>query len=763
MAKLRIGVLMGGISVEREVSFNSGRTVCDHIDTSRYEIVPLLQTKDGKLYQIPWYFLHRGKTTDFEHRLAQEAVALTWDDLKKIIDFAFIAMHGRYAEDGLLQGLLEVLGIPYLGSGVLASALCMDKITQRVFLQQAGIQTPRSVALYEVDQLSKSADFSAYLIDRMHEHQLGFPCVVKPHAEGSSIGVRVVYEAESLGQAVCAAAVSSKERYQPVIIEEKLVGMEFAMIVLTNYKTGELVPLPPTEVVLEDQTDIFDYNQKYMPGRAHKFTPARADAAVIERIQRTVMATVSALGITTLARVDGFVTDDNRIVIVDPNTFSGLAPSSFFFRQAAELGMTHAQVINYLIETELYAYGMLSDDEDSRQIAKTHDNSGAPGVPKIRVVVLMGGDSNEREISLESGRNVTYKLSPALYEVVPIFVSPLMELFYITQSQLVLNSTAEIINSLKPEAQIQWANLPSIADFVFIALHGGRGENGSVQGMLEMLRLPYNGSGVLTSALCMDKYKTNQFLKAHGFEVPQGILISLTQWEKSPQIVVEQIVGILKFPIIVKPHDDGCSILVQQALDKPGLMRAVENIFKTGKMSILAEEFLASMELTVGVLGNTVLQILPPTKVVRLEAVLSMEEKFLPGAGENITPAPLSALATIDVQETVRRAYQALGCKGYARIDCFYQSAAESPTGHDRVIVLEVNTLPGLTPATCIFHQAAEVGMRPMDFLKVIIDFGLYEHRNFYEDSLVLIKDTQLSEKHSEVGNHYGFMYDQTV
>lgn len=750
MAKLRIGVLMGGLSVEREVSFNSGRTVCDHIDTSRYEIVPLLQTKDGKLYQIPWYFLHRGKTTDFEHRLAQEAVALTWDDLKKIIDFAFIAMHGRYAEDGLLQGLLEVLGIPYLGSGVLASALCMDKITQRVFLQQAGIQIPRSVALYEVDQLSKSADFSDYLIDRMHGQQLIFPCVVKPHAEGSSIGVRVVYEAESLGKAVCAAAVSGQHRYQPVIIEEKLVGMEFAMIVLTNYKTGELVPLMPTEVVLEDQMDIFDYNQKYMPGRAHKFTPARVDSAIIERIQQAVMATVTALGITTLARVDGFVTADNRIVIVDPNTFSGLAPSSFFFRQAAELGMTHAQVINHLIETELYAYGMLSDDEsNSGQISSVHDNNVIPGAPKMRVVVLMGGDSNEREISLESGRNVTYKLSPALYEVVPIFVSPLMELFHITQSQLVLNSTAEIINSLKPEARMQWADLPSIADFVFIALHGGRGENGSVQGMLEMLRLPYNGSGVLTSALCMDKFKTNQFLKAQGFEVPQGILISLTQWKKSPQVVMEQIEEVLKFPIIVKPHDDGCSILVQQALDKPGLIRAVENIFKTGKMSILVEEFLASMELTVGILGNTVLQILPPTKVVRLEAVLSMEEKFLPGAGENITPAPLPVLAIIDVQEAVQRAYLALGCKGYARIDCFYQSAAESPTGQDRVIILEVNTLPGLTPATCIFHQAAEVGMRPMDFLKVIIDFGLREHRNFYEDSFVLTKDTQLSEKRS--------------
>ena len=134
MSKLRVGVIMGGRGNEREVSFNSGRTVCDHLDSFRYTIVPLFQRSNGQLYILPWRFLHRGKTTDFEHRLATEAQAVTWDSLKELIDFMYIAMHGRFGEDGTVQGFLEVLRIPYLGSKVMASALGMNKVFQKQIL-----------------------------------------------------------------------------------------------------------------------------------------------------------------------------------------------------------------------------------------------------------------------------------------------------------------------------------------------------------------------------------------------------------------------------------------------------------------------------------------------------------------------------------------------------------------------------------------------------------------------------------------------------
>ena len=150
-------------------------------------------------------------------------------------------------------------------------------------------------------------------------------------------------------------------------------------------------------------------------------------------------------------------------------------------------------------------------------------------------------------------------------------------------------------------------------------------------------------------------------------------------------------------------------------------------IFKNKKHA-LVEEFLTGMELTVGVFGNDTVTVLPPSQTVVHQDVLSMQEKFLPGAGENQTPAPLSKQATQFVQKTIHDVYKAIGCTGYARIDCFYQSAKVSPTKKERVTIIEINTLPAMTPATCIFHQAAEIGIRPMEFIDRIINLGLEKH-----------------------------------
>ena len=110
---LKVGVLMGGMSIEREVSFNSGRTICDHLDADLFKVIPLFQTEQGKLYILPWTFLYRGKIADFQARLTSQAQEVTWDELSSIVDFVYIAVHGKYGEDGRLQAMLELLKIPY--------------------------------------------------------------------------------------------------------------------------------------------------------------------------------------------------------------------------------------------------------------------------------------------------------------------------------------------------------------------------------------------------------------------------------------------------------------------------------------------------------------------------------------------------------------------------------------------------------------------------------------------------------------------------
>lgn len=348
----------------------------------------------------------------------------------------------------------------------------------------------------------------------------------------------------------------------------------------------------------------------------------------------------------------------------------------------------------------------------------------------LKLGLLFGGESHERETSLDSGRNVLYKLS-SVYPIIPLFVDQSFQLYHVDPKLLVCNSTQEIAEHVQETQRVAWADLPELVDFVFIALHGGKGENGALQGALELLGLPYNGSGVLTSALCMNKHKTNAFLSGHGFAVPHSYLLSKQTWlTTNPAEVVSTITTRLPFPLIIKPHDDGCSVYVFKATTAQELQAVLDRFFSTDKQYALIEECITGMELTAGVLGNQAAYALPPSYCVATRGILSIEEKFLPGAGENQTPAPLSAQAQAYVQKTMEQAYRTLGCQGYARIDCFYQAPDISPTGKDHVVILEVNTLPALTPATCLFHQAAELHIKPVELLESIIQLGLEQHRH---------------------------------
>lgn len=730
--KLKVGVFMGGLSIEREVSFNSGRTICDHLDTDKYEILPIFQTEVGTLYLLPWHFLHRGKIADFRNRLEHEAKTITWGELKQLVDFVYIAVHGRYAEDGTLQGMLDVLNIPYLGTKVLGSSLGMDKVMQKKLFKANNIGIARDITITQHELATLTQDS---LIAQLTAQGITLPVIVKPSHEGSSLGITCAHTPEELLPAITAAAHADPKKAQDVIVEEKIEGMEFVCVLLekvsnTNGKiTKEWMPLPLTQVIPEKNYDFFDYEQKYMPGRATKVTPAPCSAEETQKIIDSCIRASNLLDFTTLSRIDGFLAKDGRIILIDPNTLTGMAPATFLFHQAAELGMSHTDLINFLIENELVHYGlaaMASHQTKTEEIAMTDSKK------KIKVAVLLGGNTNERETSLETGRNICYKLSPQKYDVTPIFVDNNINLYKLSQKLLIKNSTREIAALLTPDMHVGWEQLPENYDFVFLGLHGGKGENGSIQGALEMLGSPYNGSGVLASALCMDKFRANNFLRTQGFDVPQSILLGLEEWTAKSEQEKEEFCSSLpslNFPVILKPHDDGCSVMVQKAKNPEDLRYKIDLYFTSDKKHALIEELVQGTELTCGVMGNDIITALPPSQVVANNGILSMEEKFLPGAGENQTPALIPQEAIELVQATMRNAFIAVGCKGYARIDCFYQTAEQSPTGKERVIILEFNTLPALTPATCLFHQAAEVGIKPMDLIDKIVELGFELHK----------------------------------
>ena len=436
--KLRVGVLMGGKNAEREVSFNSGRTICDHLDTNRYEVIPIFQTETGTLYQLPWKFLHRGKIADFIHRLDAQALKLSWDDLRSIIDFAYIAQHGRYGEDGILQGTLEVVEIRYLGSKVFGSASGMNKAFHKKIFAGANIATPHGIALSRSDIQTLSAQEIFKKLDQQNAH---LPFIVKPAHEGSSLGISLVKAPEELMPALQHALISEVNNVE-VLIEEKVIGMEFVCVCLQN-SDGSWFSLPITEVVPEEGSAFYDYEQKYMPGRAKKITPARCSQEILEKISTTCITATQLLDFKTISRIDGFVKDDGTVVLIDPNSLTGMGPATFLFHQAAQFGMNHMQLINFLIEQELKAYGLTDKlsllSSCSKDLIMNNQSE-----KKIRVGVLLGGDSNEREISLESGRNVCYKISPYRYDVTPLFLCNQTELYALTTEQLIKHSTSII-------------------------------------------------------------------------------------------------------------------------------------------------------------------------------------------------------------------------------------------------------------------------------------------------------------------------------
>lgn len=693
-SRIIVGVLMGGSSLESEVSFNSGRTICDHLE-DKYIIKPIFQTKEKKLYYLPWSFLYRGKIADFENRLEKEAQLINLETFAQEVDFIYLALHGKSGEDGTIQGLLELIGIPYLGSGVKGSILGMAKKFQHYILNKAGLKTPKTIvyqALEIKNKIKKKID-------------INFPLIVKPAFEGSSIGIKIVNSQDELELALEYAGLISGI-YDDVLIQEYIIGREFSCTIITDPKNGHPLALPITEIIIELNSKYFSYEQKYMPGRAHKITPANISTETTDLIKNNCIKIMNLLNISTIMRVDGFLKENNEIIFLDVNTIPGTGPTSFLFDQSAEAGYSYNSIINMLIESELkWGKKYYSHKKTSYKIFEPEEKT---------IAILMGGASNEKEISLESGRNVFYKLKQQNFKVVPIFVDSNLQLFIIPEKILVKNSTNEIIEALKEDKPISWPSLKK-CDFVFLALHGGAGENGIIQSALQALDIKFNGSKSLASSICMDKYLTKIILEANGFDTIPGVLVDQETFKN------KELYKDLNWPLIVKPHDDGCSFFVFYVNNETELFESIEKILAYKKYA-LVEEYILAKELTIGIINTPEPICLPSSEVIRTGKILSIEEKFLPGAGENQTPAILDINIQEFIKEQLIRAYNIIGCKNYARIDCFLQDEKQSKTGKYKLIFIEFNTLPALTPATCLFHQAAEINMRPTEFLKKIIE-----------------------------------------
>lgn len=884
MNKIRVGIFFGGPSREREISFAGGRTVYDNLDKGIFNPVLLFVDSHKRIIQLEWPYIYKGSIRDFypiahqippsekNYQIYVESLGqkipnegscatnelgkiLSWNELPKRIDIAFLCLHGIFGEDGQIQSLMESLDIPYTGSGVLACAVGMDKVLQKKWMKQGGFTCPPSLSLKkeEMPNFEKALKLC------------GLPMVIRPANQGSSIGVSILREADeaqfrlmvdkaffrahihagewrgwSEDQKItwirnitdirygigfplniedkvfllpselkcflddwCRSATAGHKVLQgwnserEVLIESFIKGREFSCIVI-RLPDGSACALPPTEIVKGDE--VFDYRSKYLPGLSRKETPIQLPIEEIQLIRKECERLFEYLEFKTYARIDGFYTNKGEVILNDPNTTSGMMPSSFFFHQAAEIGLNPSRFITYLIYISLKErinestvfrpkYHALFQSLDKKLIEMNTDIKR-----KKRVAVIMGGYSFERHISMESGRNIYEKLSSSeQYEPLPIFLtgSENQLLLYKLPIHLMLKDNADdiakaihedkrhlLIDQIRAQCaevtqkfggdhvifqaeKVSFEDLSKMADLAFIALHGRPGEDGHLQSKLESVGLPYNGSGITSSQITIDKYKTLQTLKKHGFKVTHQSLRTKEDYLSNPKGLMDAIESEHPYPLVCKPVDDGCSSAVKIIKSRNQLEHYLSAIFRESneleaqlkkqlelahneefpkKNAVLVENLITKegavhfMEITGGMYtyideqGRTNFRVFEPSEALTSGEILSLEEKFLAGEGQNITPARyhpdpnLAQRIAQEVKETLKKAAEILGIEGYCRIDAFVRIFEDLKV---EVIIVEVNSLPGMTPATCIFHQAALDNLQPSQFIEKILEYSL--------------------------------------
>ena len=304
MEKMTIALLSGGVSSEREVSLSSGDQVYEALDKEKYNIIRY----DPK--------------TDLA-RLVDDAGG---------IDAALIILHGPYGEDGTVQGLLELLDIPYQGSGVLGSSLAMNKLASKYLYEKADLPVPPYVALQKSDPLDPEA----------WQRQFGLPVVVKPNEAGSSVGMTIVKSMD----AVEAAVEKAFSHDATVLIEGYVEGIELTAGVIGN---KELLALPIIEIIPDDEHEFFDYEAKYTAGVTQEICPARIDAEMTQKAQTYAKVAHEALFCKGYSRTD-MILKDREIYVLETNTIPGMTATSLLPQAAQTAGFSFSQLLDRLIE-----------------------------------------------------------------------------------------------------------------------------------------------------------------------------------------------------------------------------------------------------------------------------------------------------------------------------------------------------------------------------------------------------------------------------
>lgn len=338
---------------------------------------------------------------------------------------------------------------------------------------------------------------------------------------------------------------------------------------------------------------------------------------------------------------------------------------------------------------------------------------------KTRVIVLMGGRSSEHEVSILSGTNVVSAIDTKKYEALPVVISKSGNSWKLTTKEALkqLNDTLSLRGTSKEIILSEQKNIPSAdsineksADVVFIAMHGPFGEDGTIQGMLELTGIPYTGSGVLSSALGMDKVAFRKIMSFEKILIPKYVVYKKGESIKS----VFKKLG--KLPYFVKPSKQGSSVGASIVKRKKDLPKAIEEALLYDN-EVLIDEYLKGAEVTCGILGNDKLTALPVVEIVPIKGeFFDYESKYTESGSEEIVPARIPNSLSRKIQKISMKVYKAIGCRGFGRVDFIIKRG--------KPYVLEINTIPGLTPMSLLPKAAKAADISYTELIDTIINYA---------------------------------------
>ena len=339
MQKLKIGVVFGGMSTENEVSCISGKSVIENLDEEKYDIYQIYINKQGE-----WF-----ETSDFGET---KTYIINIFEYLKNLDVIFPVLHGLYGEDGTIQGIFELLKIPYVGCGVLASSVGMDKIYSKIVFNKAGINQTKSqyIRKYEEKYIFIDESFNETIMNiddviEKTEMKLKYPMYVKPSNSGSSVGVSKVENKEELKKAIREAGEFDRK----ILIEEGIIGREVECAVLGN---EDVISSCVGEILAADE--FYSYDAKYNNKQSKTLIPAKISKAKSEEIQELAIKAFKAIDGKGLSRVDFFIEDKTeKVYLNEINTMPGFTSISMYPKLFIEVGISYAELLDKLINLAL--------------------------------------------------------------------------------------------------------------------------------------------------------------------------------------------------------------------------------------------------------------------------------------------------------------------------------------------------------------------------------------------------------------------------